>query len=62
MGLNKLVKFALIRLPRLLIDANIVSRPMTLILARSEYVHFLSDWAQLFDKLKRVLTCALLAR
>jgi len=30
-------------------------------MARSEYVHFLSDWAQLFDKLKRALTGALLA-
>jgi len=35
---------------------------MTSILALSEYVHFLSDWAQLLDKLKQALTGALLAR
>ena len=53
MGLNRLVNFAPTILPRLFIHADIVSRPMTSILARSKYVHFLSDWAQLFDKLKR---------
>jgi len=51
------MKFAPSILSRLFIHADIVSRPMTSILAHSEYVHFLSDWAQLFDKLKRALTC-----
>jgi len=61
-GLNRLVKCAPLMLPRLLVHDDIVSGPMTSILAHSEYVHFLSDWAQLFEKLKRALTCALLAR
>ena len=61
-GLNRLVNFTPTTLPRLLVHDDIVSRPMTSILARFEYVHFHSDWAQLFDKLKRALTCALLAR
>jgi len=34
---------------------------MASILACSEYVHFLSNWPQLFDKLKRALTCDMLA-
>jgi len=57
-GLSRLVKCAPAMLSKLLIYADIVSRPMTSILAHFEYVHFLSDWAQLFDKLKRVLTYA----
>ena len=55
-GLNRLVKFASSILPRLLVYAEIVSRPLTSPLAPFEYVHFLSDWAKLFDKLKRALT------
>jgi len=62
MGINRLVNLASTLLPKLFIHDDIVSRPMTSILACSEYVHFLFDWAQLFDKLKRALTCALLAR
>ena len=61
-GHNKLVNLAPTFLPRLFVHDDIVSRPMNPILARSEYVHFLSDWAQLFDKLMRGLTCALLGR
>ena len=61
-GFNRLVKFAPLMLPRLLVYADIVSRPMISLLAHFECVNFLSDWAQLFDKLKRALTCALLAR
>jgi len=61
-GLNRRVKFAPTILSRLVVYDDIVSKPMTSILAYSEYVHFLSDWAQLFDKLKRALTSALLAR
>jgi len=60
-GLNGPVKFAPPILPRLLVHDDTVSRPMTSILAHFEYVHFLSDLAQLFDKLKWALTCALLA-
>ena len=62
MGLNRLVNFAPTILSRLFVHDDIVSRRMMSILTRSEYVHFLSDWAQLFDKLKQALTCALLAR
>jgi len=60
-GLNSLVNLAATILPGLLVHDDIISRPMTLILAWFEYVHFLSNWAQLFDKLKSALTCALLA-
>ena len=49
-------------LPRQLIHDNPISRPMTSPLAYSEYVHFIPEWAQLFDKLKRALTCAFLTR
>jgi len=59
--ITRLLKSALIILPRLLVHVNIVSRLMTSILAYFEYAHFLSDWAQLFDKLKRALTGVLLA-
>ena len=59
-GLNRLVKCAPHMLPILFIHDNIVSRPMTSKLTHFEYVHFLFDWAQLFDKLNRALTCALL--
>ena len=59
--INRLVKFASSLWPKLLVHANIVSRPMTSLLAYSEYVHFIPEWAQLFDKLKRALTCAFLA-
>jgi len=45
-GLNRLVKIAPILLPRLLVHTDIGSRPMTSILAHSEHVRFLSDWAQ----------------
>ena len=47
--------------PRLLVYAEIVSRPVTSPLAPFEYVHFLPDWAPLFDKSKRTLTYAFLA-
>lgn len=60
--MTRLVNLAPTLLPRLFVHADTVSRPMTSILALSEYVHFLFDWVQLFDKLKRALTCALLAR
>ena len=60
--MTRLVSCAPTILLELLIHDDIVSRTMTSILARFEYIHFLSDWAQLFDKLKRTLTCALLAK
>jgi len=44
-GLNRLVNLAPAILPKLFIHDNIVSKPMTSILAYFEYVHFLSDWA-----------------
>jgi len=44
-GLKRLVNFAPIFLPRLFVHDDIVFRPMISILARSEYVHFRSDWA-----------------
>ena len=47
-------------LPRLILHDDIIFRPMTHSLADFTYVFVFSDWAQLFDKLKRVLTCALL--
>ena len=59
-GLNRLVKFASSLWPKLLVHANIVSRPMTSPLVLFEYVHFLPDWAPLFDKFKRAFTCAFL--
>jgi len=62
MGLNRLVNLAPTILPKLSVHADIVSRPITSILAHSKYVHFVPDWAQLFDKLQRALTCALLAK
>ena len=55
-GLDRLMNLAPILLPRLFIHANIVFKPMTSILSCSEYVHFLSNRAQLFDELKRALT------
>jgi len=61
-GLNRLMKFGPPILTWLFIHDDIVSRTMTSTLACSEYVHFLSYWAQLLDKLKRTLTSALLAR
>ena len=57
--INGLVKCASSIWPKLLVHANIFSRPMTSPLVLFEYVHFLPDWAPLFDKLKRALTCAL---
>ena len=60
--LNRLVNLAPPIFPRLLVHDDIVSRPMTSILACFEYVNFLSDWAQLFAKLNKALTCTLLAR
>ena len=62
MVLNRLANLAPTRLPRLFAHDDLVSRPMTSILAHFEYVYFLSDWAQLFDMLKRALNCGLLAR
>jgi len=43
-GLNKLMKFAPLILPRLVVH-DIVYRPITSILTHSQYAHFLSDWA-----------------
>jgi len=60
--ITRLVNFTPTILPILLVHVDIIYRPMTSILALSEYVHFLSDWAQLLDKLKQTLTGALLAR
>jgi len=60
--IKRLVNFAPIILPRLLVHVDIIFWLMTLILTRSKYVHFLFDWAKLFDKLKQALTGALLAR
>ena len=54
------MNFAPTIFPRLFVPDDIVFRAMASILAHFEYVHFLSDWAQLFDKLKRALTCTLL--
>ena len=54
------MNLAPILLPRLFVHDDIVSRPMTSILAHSEFVYFFSDWVQLFDKLKWAFTCALL--
>jgi len=51
-GFNRLMKFAPPILPRLFVYDDIVSMPMTSILARSENVHLLSNWAQLLDKLR----------
>ena len=47
-GLVDLEPFAL---PRQFIHGNIVSRPMTSLLAYSEYVHFIPEWAQLLISL-----------
>ena len=58
--INRLVKFASSLWPKLFVHANIVPRPMTSLLAYSEYVHFIPDWLPLFDELKRALTCAFL--
>ena len=55
-GLNRLVNFAPPIFPRLFVHDDIEIS----ILAHLEYVRFLSDWAQLFDKLKWAPTCALL--
>ena len=57
--INRLVKCASSIWPKLLVHANIVSRPMTLPLAPIRCVCLFSDWAQQFDKLKRALTYAL---
>jgi len=54
------VKFVPLIFPRLLVYADIISRPMTSLLAHSEYVNFLPDWVRLFDKVKRAFTYALL--
>jgi len=59
--ITRLVNFAPTILPRLLVHDDIVSRPMTSIPAHFECVHFLFNWAQLFDKLKRALIGALLS-
>jgi len=59
-NITGLVNFAPTIFPRLLIHVDRIPRPMTSILARAEYIHLFSDWAQLFDKLKRALACALL--
>jgi len=56
------VNFATTIWPRLFVRNDIVSKPITSILARFEYAHFLSNWAKLFDKLQRALTRTLLAR
>jgi len=61
-GLNRLVNFASTISPRLLVHDDIISRPMTSILAHFKYVHFLSDWAHLFDKLKWALALYWLGR
>ena len=60
--LKGLVDFEPFALPRQFVHADIVSRPMTSPLALCEYVNFIPEWAQLFDKLKRALTCAFLIR
>ena len=56
-GLNRLVDLRLTNLPRPFIHDDILSRPMTHLLATFEYVYPFFDWAQQFDKLKRALTC-----
>jgi len=58
--LRGLVNFEPITLPRLLIHDDKISRPMTTVLVNTEYVCLFDMWAQLFDKWKRALTCALL--
>ena len=60
--IKRLVNFAPTILPRLLVHVDIIFMPMTSILVHSKYIHFLSNWAQLFDKLKQALTGALLAK
>ena len=45
----------------IVVHVDIVFKPVTSILAHSEYVYFHSDWGQLFGKLKWARTCALLA-
>ena len=60
--LKGLVNFDPFAWPKLLVHADIISRPMTSPLAVFEYVHFIPEWSQLFDKLKRALTCAFLTR
>jgi len=51
--LKELVDLGSTILPRLLIPAdNHISRPITTLLADTEYIYLISNWAQLFDKLK----------
>jgi len=58
--LKELVDLELTNLPRPFIHDDILSRPMTHLLATFEYVYPFFDWAQQFDKLKRALTYAAL--
>ena len=58
LDIRRLVDFQPIALPRLLIHDAHTSRPMTTLLANTKYICLIPNWAQLFDKLKRTLTCA----
>ena len=60
--LKGLVDLGLTNLPSPFIYDHVLSRLMTHLLADFKYAHLFSDWAQLFDKLKRALTCATLIR
>jgi len=59
--LRGLADLGAMTLPGLLIHDDILSRPMTHLLANFKYVCLFDVWAQKFDNLRWTLTYALLA-